>query len=232
MSASESDAAITTAASVGWGRSRNRPGTNRSMAAIRIAPTRPVTCVLAPACSATAVRDPLVLTGKPWNSPAPRLAAPIPIISWLPSTSSPDAVGERGRGRDRVGQRDQRDPERTADQRREVGAVHVRDGERREALRGACRRARRRAARGRTRGRDDRARSPQPARSAPGARSLRTMITARPSTPTASAAPTVSPSRRPSTNAAVSSMRPFASVEKPNSFGSWPTRMVTASPFM
>ena len=90
MSASESDAVITTAASVGWGRSRNRPGTNRSMAAIRIAPNSPVTCVLAPACSATAVRDPLVLTGKPWKSPAPRLATPIPIISLLPSTSSPD----------------------------------------------------------------------------------------------------------------------------------------------
>ena len=53
------------------------------------APTRPVTCVFAPACSATAVREPLVLTGKPWKSPAARLAAPMPIISLLPSTSSP-----------------------------------------------------------------------------------------------------------------------------------------------
>ena len=73
MSASDSDAAITTAASVGCGRSRNKPGTNTSITAIRIAPTRPVTCVFAPACSATAVRDPLVLTGKPWKRPAPRL---------------------------------------------------------------------------------------------------------------------------------------------------------------
>ena len=70
MSASESDAAITTAASVGWGRSRSRPGTSSSISAIATAPTSPVTCVLAPACSATAVREPLVLTGKPWNSPA------------------------------------------------------------------------------------------------------------------------------------------------------------------
>ena len=53
------------------------------------APTRPATCVFAPACSATAVRDPLVLTGNPWNNPAATLAAPIPIISWSPWTRSP-----------------------------------------------------------------------------------------------------------------------------------------------
>ena len=34
-----------------------------------------------------AVRDALVLTGNPWNSPAARLAAPIPSISWLPLIS-------------------------------------------------------------------------------------------------------------------------------------------------
>ena len=44
---------------------------------------------MAPACSATAVREPLVLIGKPWNKPAARLAAPMPIISWLASTSWP-----------------------------------------------------------------------------------------------------------------------------------------------
>ncbi len=53
------------------------------------APTRPATCDFAPACSATAVRDPLVLTGNPWNRPAATLAAPIPIISWSPSISWP-----------------------------------------------------------------------------------------------------------------------------------------------
>ena len=42
-----------------------------------------------PACSATAVRDPLVLTGKPWKKPAAMFAAPMPIISWLPRTCSP-----------------------------------------------------------------------------------------------------------------------------------------------
>ena len=89
MSASDSDAAITTAASVGWGRLLSRPGTRTSMRTITAAPTTPVSCVLAPACSATAVRDPLVLTGNPWKNPAATFAAPIPIISPLPLTSWP-----------------------------------------------------------------------------------------------------------------------------------------------
>ena len=59
------------------------------MIATSPAPTSPVTWLLAPPCSATAVRDPLVETGNPWKSPAKALAAPIPIISWLASTSSP-----------------------------------------------------------------------------------------------------------------------------------------------
>ena len=36
----------------------------------------------------------------------------------------------------------------------------------------------------------------------------------------------------PSRNALISSKNPSASVENPNSFGSWPTMMVTARPFM
>jgi hypothetical protein len=44
---------------------------------------------LAPDCSATAVRDPLVDTAKPWKHPAARLAVPMRIISWFGSTSSP-----------------------------------------------------------------------------------------------------------------------------------------------
>ena len=59
------------------------------MVAIATAPTRPVTCDFAPACSATAVRDPLVLTGKPWKSPAAMLATPMPSISRFPSISRP-----------------------------------------------------------------------------------------------------------------------------------------------
>ena len=51
------------------------------------AATRPVSCVLAPDWAATAVREPLVLTGKPEKKPAARLAEPIPASSWLPFTS-------------------------------------------------------------------------------------------------------------------------------------------------
>ena len=56
---------------------------------ITAAPTTPVIWDREPACSATAARDPLVLTGKPWKKPAAMLAAPMPIISWLPRTCSP-----------------------------------------------------------------------------------------------------------------------------------------------
>ena len=49
----------------------------------------PVNWVFAPDRSATAVREPLVLTGNPWNRPAARFAAPMPIISWLPLISCP-----------------------------------------------------------------------------------------------------------------------------------------------
>ena len=48
------------------------PGTNTSITAITAAPTRPVSWVFAPARSATAVRDPLVLTGKPGEQPGRR----------------------------------------------------------------------------------------------------------------------------------------------------------------
>ena len=87
MSASDSDAAITTAPSAGCGRSRSRPGTSTSISRMSPAPTTPVSWVRAPDCSATAVREPLVLTGKPWKKEAAMFAAPIPIISWLPRTS-------------------------------------------------------------------------------------------------------------------------------------------------
>ena len=58
---------------------------NTTTNVITAAPTTPVTCERDPACSATAVRDPLVLTGKPWNRPAAMFAAPMPIISWSPA---------------------------------------------------------------------------------------------------------------------------------------------------
>ena len=47
------------------------------------APTTPVSWLLAPDCSATAVREPLVEMAKPWKKPAATLAEPMPIISWF-----------------------------------------------------------------------------------------------------------------------------------------------------
>ena len=89
ISASVTEAAITTAARVGWGRSANSPGRAMSISAMTRAPTRPVTWDLDPALSATAVRELLVLTGNPWNRPAPMFDTPIAIISRLPSTRCP-----------------------------------------------------------------------------------------------------------------------------------------------
>ena len=184
-----------------------------------------------PACSATAVREPLVLTGKPWKKPAAMLAAPMPIISRVPSTSSPRAGRERRRGGDGVGQRDERDPERTADQqarsREPIGGR-----ERREAL-GRMPTARRRGPRARRRpprDRQARRRRAPPAPSAASRPSAR--ITTRPSEPDRERRATVSPSATPWTNRGTSSMKPSPSTENPKSFGSWPTRIVRASPFM
>ena len=82
------DAAMMTAARTGCGIAWTRPGHERgASASTSAAATRPVSWVLAPDWAATAVREPLVLTGKPENRPAARLAEPIPASSWLPSTS-------------------------------------------------------------------------------------------------------------------------------------------------
>ena len=81
------DAAMMTAARTGCGIAWTRPGTTRSIASTSPAATRPVSWVLAPDWAATAVREPLVLTGNPEKKPAARLAEPIPASSWLPSTS-------------------------------------------------------------------------------------------------------------------------------------------------
>jgi hypothetical protein len=56
------------------------PAAKTRTSLIAAAPTRPVNWDFELACSATAMRDPLVLTGKPWK-PATTLAAPMPIIS-------------------------------------------------------------------------------------------------------------------------------------------------------
>ena len=85
------------------------------------APTRPVSWLRAPARSATAVRDPLVLTGKPWKSPAARFAAPMPIISWLPSTSCPVRAANEDDVEMVSASDDQGDAERARGERGEVG---------------------------------------------------------------------------------------------------------------
>ena len=87
-SASDSDAVMTTAASAGCGRFRKSPGSATISTHDQRGPDDAGQLASArPARSATAVREALVLTGKPWNSPAARLAAPMPSISWLPCTS-------------------------------------------------------------------------------------------------------------------------------------------------
>jgi hypothetical protein len=80
---------MTTAASAAWGRSASRPLRKSSSTATIPAPTTPVSWLLAPACSATAVREALVETANPWKSPEVMLAAPMATISWLGSISSP-----------------------------------------------------------------------------------------------------------------------------------------------
>src|SRR5262245_12032111 len=82
-------ATITIAPSVACGRFCNAAGANSSMSAITTAPTTPVSWGLAPADSATGVRDELLEIGKPWNGPVARFAAPSAIISRFGSTSSP-----------------------------------------------------------------------------------------------------------------------------------------------
>src|SRR5262245_15131194 len=79
-------AAITTAASALLGSLLRRLGANVRSNATAMAPTTPVSWVFEPAASATGVREELLLIGNPWKSPAARLAAPRPTISWLGST--------------------------------------------------------------------------------------------------------------------------------------------------
>ena len=88
-SISDRAAPITIAASAEFGRLRSRSGKKSSIANGSRARRVPSPDDFAPDCSATAVRDALEETGNPWKRPAKALPAPIPIISWLASTSSP-----------------------------------------------------------------------------------------------------------------------------------------------
>jgi hypothetical protein len=59
---------------------------------------------------------------------------------------------------------------------------------------------------------------------------FRTRMTTMPVSPTARAARFTRPSATPWTKSLISVSSPRLSIEKPQSFGSWPTRMVTAMP--
>ena len=195
------------------------------------APTRPATWVFAPACSATAVLDPLVLTGNPWNSPAATFAAPIPIISWLPWTWSPardanaDAVESCPRAHEH-------DAQGAREQQREVRERHVGIVNGGNPL------------------------GSGPTTDTPWAVEIEQFtatIASTTATRTAGifgitlcrtrmrASAAHADGQRRGHGLAVgdavdeprsSGMNPSASTENPNSFGSWPTRIVSARPFM
>ena len=231
-SASETAALITTAARAGWGRFRNSPGRTTMVRTMSAAPTSPVSWLRAPARSATAVRDPLVLTGKPWKSPAARFATPMPIISWFPSTCWPVRAAN-------------------ADDVEMVSASDTRAMPKAPAASGARSES---SAVGSVKGGNPwgstpTSETPRAARSktdeAAIARTTRTSTdgtlgrnrcrpstTAMPVMPSTAAAGTALPSARPWTNPAASAINPSASTLNPNSFGSCPTMIVTARPFM
>ena len=231
-SASDSAAVITTAASADCGRFRNRPGRNTIMTMMRAAPVIPVSCDRDPARSATAVLEALVLTGKPWNRPAARLAAPMPIISWSPCTS----WSVRAAKADAVEMVSASDTSAIATA--PPASVARSDQSTLGTVSGGkpC---------GRTPIRlTPRSPSPSTALTTMADTTMtstagtfahhrcRTRITAMPPRPTAAAAGTTSPCASPATKPVNSPMSPSASTENPNSFGSCPTMMVSASPFM
>ena len=224
---------MTTAASAGWGRSRSSPGAKSRRRRMAAAPTRPVTWVLAPFSAATAVRDPLVLTGKPWKKPAAMFAAPTPIISRSPSTSAP-ARAANADAVEIVSVKDtnaipsapttssHRSLERNGGNRERRNALRHRPDHRHAAVLRGRTGSRPRSRAPRQRGRPERggARAGSPG-SGPGS----------PRRPRGPPPPWLRrqglartrPPRRSGSS---------ASTEKPKSLGSWPTTMVSARPFM
>ena len=182
------------------------------------APTRFVTWLLAPDCSATAVRDPLVEIAKPWKNPAATFAAPMPIISWFGSSSSP----RRAAKADAVAMVSVSETRTMPTAAMSNGPTSSTDVHGNDGL-------------GTPLGSDPTVETPWSARpnaaetivapatatSTAGIRRVtrgrRSSTTSAPA-PTASAAPSVR--SRCSTNSRISSPKPSASVEKPKSFGS------------
>ena len=96
---------------------RATTGTAQSSVTTRPAPTSPVSWLLAPDCSATAVREPLVDTANPCRNPGREVrgAEADHLLVRVDVLTAPGR--ERRRRRDRVGQRHERDPDRRDDQR-------------------------------------------------------------------------------------------------------------------
>jgi hypothetical protein len=221
---------MTMAPRVGWGTYCMTSVANTSTKAMTAAPTTPVTWERDPACSDTAVRDPLVLTGKPWNRPAAMFAAPIPIISWSPRTRSPR----------RAAKEDAVDIVSASATTAIATAPSSSAGMSPHGTVGTVKG-------GNPWGSTPTVDTPSAWRSRRLTASAATTTTRRTDgifgrrrcsrrIPTSEATPStaavVLASSSPVRNAVASSMSPSASTEKPNSLGSWPMTMVSASPFM
>ena len=225
---------MTTAASTGWGIAWTRPGTNRSISSTSAAATSPVSWVLAPDWKATAVREPLVLTGKPEKKPggevgradAGQLLVAVDLVArrgrrsrptsrscrrWRPARCPTAAANSSGMSAESA-------PPGSDGTGKPCGSTPMT----------STRRARR--GRGRSRGRSPR----RPRSGCPGVRGdsrlrPRMMRQAQQADARAPRGWSGHP-RRPGRRRRPRRRGRSASVEKPNSFGSWPMRMTTASP--
>ncbi len=230
-STSERQAVMTTAARAAVGRLVVMPGTKTSMTAMAMAPTTPVSWVRAPADSATGVREALLLMGKPCTKPVAMLAAPSATSSWSGSARVP-ARPARMRDRTLVSAID------TSAMAAAPVTMVVR----------LPRSNMGNVGRGRPCGSGPTVATlqvaaapvmattmvaPTTATSTPGilgSQRLKPTMTTMQATPMARSAGLVSPSATPWTKACVSATSPSASIEKPKSFGSCPTRTVSAMP--
>ena len=215
-----------------------QPGANSRMSVIAAAPTSPVTCVFAPACAATAVREPLVLTGNPWNNPAAQFAAPMPDHLPVAVDGLPRCVPRTTLAVEMVSASETTAmataPPRPAGQETSEKA-DVRDRERGETLGQRADERRRRGPRGRNSARGgDRQHDGDQHAGDPRDQPLERQDQSQADAPTDAARGGTGHRRRPdpARSAATSSMKPSPSTEKPKSFGSWPTTMVSANPFM
>jgi hypothetical protein len=161
-----------------------------------------VNSVLAPAASATGVREELLLTENAWKRPAATLAAPRATSSWFGSTRSPPRIAKVR--------------ESTLVSANETRAIPMAP---------ATRTPRSWAG---TPGSWTATSTPGTL----GRHRLQARITARQATPMISAVRLVSPSATPPTKARASGITPSASTEKPKSLGSWLSSTVSAMPFM